>query len=348
MKIKILVTCIGGKFSIPILKALKNSKVVSPYIIGCDFSPFAPGRFICDQFYSVPHAGDEPTNFWERFNEIINIEKPDFILPLSESETILTSEHILDVTKQGAILPFARADLVRLLLDKFSLLSRLRDFGIDVGPFSSIDHIGDLGSLYELGYPHDKVVIKPRSGSGSRGVIIVDEHQTEFHNLVDGRLCGIANLETVKDMFEKINYGSGYLAMPFYGPDTFDVDCVFFKDERSTIIPRLREYQNPLSPVNQGCSIDLSRDSDIIDYVKTIGGALNIKGICDFDITRNKCGALRILDASCRLSGSVTASMTMGYPIIDLMLASRLDLNAPSFNADNSGRLRPFTDFFIT
>jgi predicted ATP-grasp superfamily ATP-dependent carboligase len=78
-------------------------------------------------------------------------------------------------------------------------------------------------------------------------------------------------------------------------------------------IPRLRIYQNPLSPTNQGCM--LVNDKKIQNYCKKIIKALNIDGVCDFDIILKDNREPKIIDASCRLSGSATASLAAGINI---------------------------------
>ena len=122
-KIKVLVTCIGGMFAYPILNALKKSAVFNIDLVGVDASHFAAGRYIRDDFYVVPHAGQNPIAYWDRIHELIKLEKPDLVLPLSENETLIFANHQKEVLSYGANLPFGCADTVKLMLDKFTLLS---------------------------------------------------------------------------------------------------------------------------------------------------------------------------------------------------------------------------------
>ena len=43
--------------------------------------------------------------------------------------------------------------------------------------------------------------------------------------------------------------------MPYYNDKTFDVDCIAQNGIMRLCITRLRTYQNPLSPTNEGCKI---------------------------------------------------------------------------------------------
>ena len=95
--------------------------------------------------------------------------------------------------------------------------------------------------------------------------------------------------------------------MPFHEGDTFDVDCIAKEGKLVLAIPRLRLYENPVSPTNQGCII--TSNKIIYNYCKKIVKAFNIYGACDFDIVIRKDLKPQLLDSSCRLSGSVGASL---------------------------------------
>ncbi|MDA8881828.1 hypothetical protein N9I90_03835 [Alphaproteobacteria bacterium] len=347
-KIKILVTCIGGTFSYPILNSLKDSSYFDINIIGVDASSNAPGQYICDHFYIVPHAAKNPDNFWEKIQEIIKLEKPDLILPLSESETLIFANKEKEVLAGGSALPFGSAKTVKLMLDKFELLNFLHESGVTVGKFSKVSHLNDLEVAKALGFPGQKIVLKPRTGTGSRGVVILDDEIKEYTPLLEKRMCGTGNFKSVNQLFANEGFNDGYLAMPYAGPDTFDVDCLFSLGKPNLIIPRLREYQNPLSPTNEGCIVEDVLNNPIVSYIEKIGSALAVDGVCDFDVARNPDGEMRLLDASCRLSGSVGASIAAGYPIIDSLILNRFGLPIPKFHKVSRTRVRPCSMFFKT
>ena len=80
----------------------------------------------------------------------------------------------------------------------------------------------------------------------------------------------------------------------------------------------MRTYQNPLSPTNEGCKI--MNNKKIKKYCKDIIRVLRINGVCDFDIILRKNREPQIIDASCRLSGSSTASLSIGINIPLILL----------------------------
>ena len=59
----------------------------------------------------------------------------------------------------------------------------------------------------------------------------------------------------------------------------------------------------------------MGHEKSIQNYCRKIIKALNINGVCDFDIILKNNKEPKIIDASCRLSGSATASLAAGINI---------------------------------
>ena len=105
--------------------------------------------------------------------------------------------------------------------------------------------------------------------------------------------------------------------MPYYNDKTFDVDCFAENGTMKLCIPRLRTYRNPLSPTNEGCKILSNKKLE--NFCKKIIKILKINGVCDFDIILRENHKPQIIDASCRLSGSSTASLALGINIPNIL-----------------------------
>ena len=169
-------------------------------------------------------------------------------------------------------------------------------------------------ALNFFGYPLNKVVIKPRYGSGSRGILIVNHKKNSFTHLLKDRFCGEGSWEVIKEELKNSNKSlDNCFVMPYHSGKTFDVDCIAKEGNLVLAIPRLRVYENPLSPTNQGCII--SSNKIIYNYCKKLVEAFKIHGACDFDIVIKKNAHPQLLDSSCRLSGSVGASLNAGINV---------------------------------
>jgi hypothetical protein len=157
--------------------------------------------------------------------------------------------------------------------------------------------------------------------------------------LLTDRICLEGNWNIIKDQI-KLKLGSldNFLLMPFYDGDTFDVDCVANRGKLVNISIRRRIYENPFSPVNEGC--ELVENSKISKYCENIVKILNIHKACDFDITLDNKNKPKILDASSRLSGSVGASIVGGKNILKDLLSVIQSKKIKIQKTNNKKRLR--------
>ncbi len=314
MKVRILLTCIGGHYSYDIVDALRRAGDFSVFLVGVDSNPKARAWHI-DAFAVVPRAELAPEAYVMRILELCLKYKIDVVIPLSEGESRVIAAARHRFLECGITTSVSAAEVVLRMTDKGTMFEYLQKKGIDVGPWRFVDaHDEAEDALRELGYPDHPVVLKQRRGSGSRGVFIVDAGMPTFIPLLPDRFCGRGAWDAIVGAVAGVQSSfDTYLAMPYYGSDIFDVDCLAQAGEAVTIVPRLRQYTNPLSPVNEGCRVE--RNEQIERYVMSLTRAFGVEGACDFDIAMSDDGAPRLLDASCRLSGSVGAAVAAGVNV---------------------------------
>ena len=143
----------------------------------------------------------------------------------------------------------SRFDVTKTLIDKHKLFTVLKKNFIDVGKWYPIDNFKNLEKISKMmGYPKTKLIIKPRTGSGSKGVIILSSKIKKFKYLLNDvkRFCGSGSLKAIKKELSKRNRNfSNYFIMPYYNK-TFDVDCPA-KNGKINCVPRLRTYESIVS-----------------------------------------------------------------------------------------------------
>ena len=93
LKIKICVTCVGGRLMYDIISALKDADDYDIKIIGIDSDKNAPGRLLCDNFYVVPHAEKNSSGWLEKIIYIHKKHKLNGLIAFSEGESRLVGEH---------------------------------------------------------------------------------------------------------------------------------------------------------------------------------------------------------------------------------------------------------------
>ncbi len=314
MKKNILITSIGGHFSHDLIRSLKSDKSV--YIIGTDIN-YTNNSYYIDKFLKVPDPRKDSNKFIINLLNICKKYKINFVLPCSENECIIVSKLSKKFKKLKIKTSVSDYEIVKKLVDKHNLFKFLDEKKINVGMWNKINTIEELNTIAKkLGYPKKKLVLKPRKGSGSKGVIILDSRKINFEYLLTDkkRFCGTGSITALKSEIKKNKRNIfNYMIMPYYNKKTFDVDCLAKDGEMKLCVPRLRIYQNPLSPTNEGCMI--INEKSIQNYCRKIIKVLNIDGVCDFDIILKNNKEPKIIDASCRLSGSATASLAAGINI---------------------------------
>ena len=110
-----------------------------------------------------------------------------------------------------------------------------------------------------------------------------------------------------------------YLMQPYYGSDVYDVDNLYVKSiDKLFQVCRKRIYKNEFSPINQGCIITQRKDIEL--YVCQICRILGIDGFLDLDIVLDINNKPRVIDASARLSGSISASHNCNVNFLKIIL----------------------------
>jgi biotin carboxylase len=310
---RILVTSIGGNFSHDLIRALRKDKKNT--IIGCDLKKNKNFKFT-NYFFQICNPKDEKKYISELIKACKKF-KIKIIIPCSENECLVISKNLKKFEKLKIETSVSNYKITSMINDKHKVFEYLNFNNIDVGKWMQIKNLNDLKKgLKILNYPKVKVILKPKQGSGSRGILIFNKAVKKFKYLLEDskRFCGEGTYHAIiKEMKKKKKNLSNTILMPYYDNYTFDVDCLASQGNLKYCIPRMRQYENPLSPINQGCVI--TENKKIINYCRKIVKVLNLNGACDFDVVIRNDKKPQLLDASCRLSGSSTASLAIGINI---------------------------------
>ena len=340
--ITIGVTCVGGRLIYDIIHALRDVDDFEPTIVGIDASPDAHGRLLCDAFETLPMAEAEPDAWLTGLEDICRRYGINALVPLSEGESRLASQNKDRLLEKGVRSSVSEWTTVSIMTDKLLMLQRLVERGVDAGAFEPVDdQLAISAALIKLGYPDRKVVLKPRQGRGSRGVLICDSTKPDFKRLLPDRFCGVGDERSLLRIMEDEGDGfDDYLAVPYYGGPVSDVDCISKDGKLLQTAVRLRQLKNPLWPTSTGHKIHM--DERIVRHAGNLCAAFEIDGAGDFDIVIDDEGKAKLLDAGSRFSGSVGGSYTAGANFPAQLLRSMMDLPLKPFHIDDGCVLRPY------
>lgn len=161
---RVLVTGVGGPSGVCLLKALAERPVT---LLAGDIDPYAAGLYLVepDRRMILPR-GDE-ARFAETVLALCEHEQVDVVVPTVDSELIPLAAHGAQFVAAGVALVLARLSTLQVCLDKWALHGCCR--GRVRAPETML-----LSAALDPASAPIPAIVKPRVGSGSRGIHRVD------------------------------------------------------------------------------------------------------------------------------------------------------------------------------
>jgi carbamoyl-phosphate synthase large subunit len=338
----VCITCVGGRLIYDIISAVRDAEDYSVTVVGVDADPSAAGRLLCDHFAVLPMAEKDPEGWVKGIVDLKARLGVQGLICLSDQEARLAAQTRGYFAENGIHTSVSQWETVEVMTDKLSLLQTLNQGGVDAGPFVRINSIEDAAqALKELGYPDKRIVLKPRRGSGSRGVLVCDSAKAGFELMIPDRLCGVGTFEQIQDELAQRELGvSDWLAVPYWEGPVFDVECLVSNRQVVLSAARRRQLRNPFWPTSTGHLVDMH--PAVLSYASQMCRALNVEGAGDFDIVLRQDGSCVVMDASARFSGSVGGSYTAGANFLAQLVRVMFGLPLVQYQIRDQTPLRPY------
>jgi carbamoyl-phosphate synthase large subunit len=280
-----LLTAIGSISAEAAILSLRKNNVSR--IVGCDTNPYSwiPVSSLVDVFYRVPHT-HENQNYLDKLIEIINREKIDHVIPLTDTEVDLLSARRDDFTKYNVTLCISGEKSIRICRDKLAVYEFFKDDNnIHVIPTF-------LPSQFPLcDYPFP-VLAKPRRGRSSEGVTVIDD---------SGGLGRI------------VHQSQDYIVQPFLTGDVFAVDFVRNRRTRKSVSIARKELIRTVN--GAGLSVEMAFNQTLMDMTRYIGDKLDLNGCMNMEFLF-KGHDYFLMDINPRFSAGVSFSILAGYDMV--------------------------------
>jgi len=165
----ILISAVCGDIGGGAVRALRAS---ASRLIGCDMKDGCPVSPILDSFFIAP-AASNPDKYMTFLKDVIRTEKVDALLPISEPEIELLNKQRTEIESLGVKILLNNPLIIENFLDKLKTMHFLNSLGIRTPRTTLLrDYDGSLD------FP---VIIKPRTGYGSKRLWIADdEHDLAY------------------------------------------------------------------------------------------------------------------------------------------------------------------------
>lgn len=292
----VLVSGIAGDIGFGIARVLREWGVFSR-LYGIDIHADHPGCFMLDECAVAPRASEEEYIPW--LSSYISENRIDVFIPSSEAE--LEKLVVAGVNEVGgAVILCNNSFTVLKSLDKFDCLAHLASCGI------AVPENGLVGRALPSDYP---VIVKPRSGQGSKGVRLIES---------------AAQLEQCQ---------SGWVWQQHLLPDDQEYTCPVYASPK--IGMRTLVIKRKLMGGLTGSGVVV--DNPIVEgYVRSIAEVMQLNGSINIQLRLTGEGPL-LFEINPRLSSTLVFRDKMGFADLRWWLADKLGFNSQVYLAPKAG-----------
>lgn len=303
--IKVLLTGAGAPGGPGIIKSLLNVNWIK--LFTCDADESATGRFLCENFFTIPKA-DHP----EFISTILSFcikHEIKIIFPLVTRELFLFSKAKNLFYDRGIKVIVSDFDGLSIANNKSELYKHLKFQQIITPDFFVVNNLEEFTqAVIDLGYPNKPVCFKPSISNGSRGFRILDSSVDPYKLLFNEKPN---NTYASFDQIREILTGKPFIELlvsEYLPGDEFTIDCIAQDGECLVILPRRR------IKMIEGISVkgQFLRNEEIIEYCKKIIKSLGLTGPIGLQVKRAFDGKYKILEINPRIQGTSCSAMALG------------------------------------
>jgi len=315
MKIRMIITSVGGLVAPNIIKSLKQDDIDDFYIVGVDMYKDAVGFYFTDAEYVVPPGNSE--EYSKELFKIAKKEKIDIILPLSDEEVIALSKCKKKFRKEGILIPCSEYKIVKISSNKSLTLKYLEEKGIDIPKYRVPHNINELkNDIFALGYPKEPVVFKPNCARGARGFWVINSNFSKENMILYNRVRQTISLEWLLESLKNINKFPEILVMEYLPGKDFNVDVLAWHGDSIYIIPNERLVPNA-GPVQVGL---IKKDKKVQKIVKKIVKTFEFDYWINVEVAYSKEPNSRplVYEINPRISAPILANKAAGIDLLKI------------------------------
>jgi carbamoyl-phosphate synthase large subunit len=307
----VLLTGAGAPGAWGTSKALRSNPTATPVrIVGIDVRADSVGRYILDDYHQVRRPTDE--GYLDQLIDLCRRTEIDVIVPQTSAETLFLSRTRPQIEQAGIRLLCPPYQAVEVAENKGQLYERCATVGVGIPETRLVHSIGELrAAAAELGYPAQRVIVKPPVSNGMRGFRILRENAWNatrfFAEKPSAEEISLADLLSIlgDEPFPPL------LVSEFLSGAEYSVDMLRLAG-REVIVPRRRtEIRSGISFVT-----DIEYRHDLISASSKAAEALGLIGVFGFQFRDDRAGTAKIIESNPRIQGTMVASLVSGYNII--------------------------------
>jgi carbamoyl-phosphate synthase large subunit len=282
-----------------------------------------------DVHYVVP-AADSP-DYIPGLLELCRKERVDIVVPWSDDEVGAVSSNAAAFQEHGTATLCGSSESVRRALDKGKTLQHMVKKGMTVPAFELASSSDDIErAAKKLGYPREKIVVKPCCSSGGRGMWILDSsaEMLKHHPGPGNRATLSAFLFMVRESESEGKTVPDYVMMEFLPGQDYSVDALANEGEAVYVIPRKRiKAVIGISHIGEAGPNPEVR-SLVARVIKEFDLHLNVN--VQMKYSKISGGHPLVYEINPRVSGSIVANDATGVTLLYYGIRLALGLPIPS------------------
>lgn len=278
----ILVSGVSGVIGYGILRSLRKSHP-DCRLVGTTIHGRTAARAFCDIFEIAPRTDDESYLPW--LTKLISRYDVSIAIPGIEADVFAWNEHREVIQRAGAVALLNNSDLIRLCSDKWLFYQRLIEHKSPYAIPTRLEYDEILG-----GFP---LIAKPRKGSGSKGIVIIENR--------DCLEAQLAASDSERTMIYQPIIGSADKEYTCSG--IFDMNsrlCSFITMRRTLSLGGFTESAEPIELPAMGIVLE------------ELGNIFKPVGPTNFQVRMDN-GQIRLLEINPRISSATSIRTAFGY-----------------------------------
>jgi carbamoyl-phosphate synthase large subunit len=311
---RVLVTGAGGPSGIAVMQSVESPSLT---VLAGDIDPYAAGLYLVPegQRFILPR-GDDPA-FCDVLFELCERESVDVVVPTVDQELLPLSRDRRRFADAGVTLVLAEEATLAVCLDKWALDARCRE-QVRTPRCWLVD------ASFDPLEPELPVIVKPRSGSGSRGIALLRSREELSALERDGTLLIQEHLP---------------------GPE-FSLDVLASADgEVLAVVPRER------LKVDSGIAITgrTKRDDELERFGADVARLIGLTTVANVQVKGAADGAPALLEVNPRFPGTMPLTIAAGIDMPSLAVAEALGGPVPTgpLPFQEIAMVRSFTERFF-
>lgn len=326
---KLLITSVGSLLGQNILDSIETRRHLIE-VVGMDSAAENYRNFRCDVVHLVPNSDSE--HFLSNFTRIIETEKPDFILPGRDGDSIFLSDlKSRYPEKFSKLIPFGSSVIPRIVLDKYKTHIFCKQ-----NQLAFADTLLFTDNRIELNEFVSKhrfpLVVKPSTGFGSHGVYFVlnDDQLNEI--IKEGEVLFQEYLGNPDDIFKYENVFKKGIPLFFQIPEEKQYAAQTIISPDGTV-GEVFITINTMVMGRAECVKEI-KNKDIEELVSNFSREFYKNGWygpVNFQLKPDRNGKWKVFELNSRLTGTSSGRTLLGYDEFGILT----DIFIPEFKIPN-------------